>query len=155
MTEHKPRPGDVASPQAIVKALYETISGPKGSRNWYRLRSLYLPGARLIPTGKRLLGEGGLQVLTVDEWIREVTPYFEETDFYEKEVMSANHRFGNMMQVFSTYEAHESLDDAPIGRGINSFQLLQHEGRWWIVSVMWDNESKDQPLPEEFLPYLW
>ena len=155
MTEHKPRPGDVESPQAIVKAMYETISGPAGSRNWYRLRSLYLPGARLIPIGKRVMGEGGLKVLSVDEWIEEATPLLEETDFYEKEIMSHHDRFGNMMQVFSTYEASESADGPPMARGINSFHLLFHENRWWIVTVMWDNESKENPLPEEFLPYLW
>ncbi|MGD2128505.1 MAG: hypothetical protein PVJ33_00965 [Lysobacterales bacterium] len=151
----KPRPEDVASPDAIIKAMYETISGPAGKRNWYRERSLYLEGARLIPTGNRVHGKNGLQVLSVDEWIAEVEPFFLENDFWETEIMRQMHRFGNVVQAFSTYEARYKQDEPPVARGINSIQLLFREDRWWIVSVMWDNESKDNPIPGEYLPYLW
>jgi hypothetical protein len=152
----KPRPEDVSSPDTIIKAMYECISGPAGKRNWHRLLSLYLEGARLVPTGKRLHKEDGLlQVMSIDEWIEDVQEYFAENDFYEKEIMRHMDRFGDIIQAFSTYEARNDLESAPIARGINSFQLLKHEDRWWIVTVIWDNESKDNPIPEEFLPYMW
>ncbi len=152
----KPRPEDITSPDTIIKAMYECISGPAGKRNWHRLRSLYLEGARLVPTGKRLHKEDGLlQVMSIDEWIEDVQEYFAENDFYEKEIMRHMDRFGDIIQAFSTYEARNDLESAPIARGINSFQLLKHEDRWWIVTVIWDNESKDNPIPEEFLPYMW
>ena len=151
----KPRPEDVSSPDTIIKAMYECISGPAGKRNWHRLRSLYLDGARLIPTGKRLHKEGGLRVMSIDEWIEDVQDYFADNDFYETEIVRHMDRYGDIIQAFSTYEARNSLDGPPIARGINSIQLLHLDGRWWIVAVMWDNESKDNPIPEEFLPYLW
>jgi hypothetical protein len=152
---YKPRPEDVVSPDAIIKAMYEIISGPAGKRNWARLRSLYLPGARLIPIGKRIHKQGELQVLTIDEWIEDLKDFFAEKDFYEQEIVRHTDRFGNMIQAFSTYVAKNDPDGPVIARGINSVQLLHHENRWWIVTVMWDNESKDNPVPEEFLPYLW
>ena len=153
----KPRPEDVISPDAIIKAVYDTISGPAGKRNWQRLRSLYLDGARLIPIGKRVHQEGAgeLRVMSIDEWIEDVTGFFAENDFYESEIARHFHRFGNIVQAFSTYEARDDREGRPIARGINCIQLLQREDRWWIVTVMWDNESKDNPVPEEFLPYLW
>src|SRR5215469_14094644 len=44
------KPEDVRSVDAIVGALYDVISGPKGqARDWDRFRSLFLPDARLIP----------------------------------------------------------------------------------------------------------
>lgn len=153
--EVKPRATDVNSPDAIIKAMYETISGPAGTRNWQRERSLFLPGAHMVPIGQRIHGEGGLHVMTVDEWIEEVTPYFAENDFWEMEVMRHMDRFGNLVQAFSTYEARASEDGPPIARGINSIQLVFNDKRWWIVSVMWDNESRDNPIPGEFTPYLW
>lgn len=153
--EARPRPEDVATPDAIIKAMYDTISGPAGKRNWQRERSLFLPGARLIPIGKRVHGEGGLRVMTLEEWIEDVKPFFEENDFWETEIVRHSDRFGNMIQAFSTYEARNTKVGPPMARGINSIQLLWHEKRWWIVSVMWDNESKDNPIPGEFLPYLW
>lgn len=35
--------------------------------------------------------------------------------------------------------------------GINSIQLLKKNGRWWVVSVFWDNASEDNPIPAEYL----
>lgn len=151
----KPRPEDVASPDAIVKAMYETISGPAGKRNWYRLRSLYVDGARLIPTGRRIHDDGGFQVMGIDEWIADAASFFEENEFWESEILRHSDSFGNIIQAFSTYEARSEKDGPVIGRGINSLQLLKKDGRWWIVTVMWANESKDNPIPGEFLPHLW
>ncbi|MFY9572296.1 MAG: hypothetical protein WAV20_12930 [Blastocatellia bacterium] len=49
---------DVLSMDSIVAALYDVISGPSGKkRDWDRMRSLFIQGARLIPTGKRQGGE--------------------------------------------------------------------------------------------------
>jgi hypothetical protein len=151
----KPRPADVSSPDAIIKAMYETISGPAGPRNWYRERSLYVEGARLIPIGKRINKDGGLEIMSIEEWIEDAKAFLEENDFYETEIMRKMHCYGNIIQAFSTYESRNDPDSKPIARGINSIQLLKKDGRWWIVTVMWDNESKDNPIPEEFLPYLW
>jgi len=154
-TETRPRPEDVSSPDAIIKAMYATISGPAGKRNWYRERSLYIEGARLIPIGKRVHKDADFQMMSIDEWIDDAENYLAENDFYESEIMRQFFRFGNIVQAFSTYEARNNPEEAPIARGINSIQLLKKDGRWWIVTVMWDNESKDNPIPEEFLPYLW
>jgi hypothetical protein len=151
----KPRPEDVSSPNAIIKAMYETISGPAGPRNWYRERSLYLEGARLIPIGKRAHKDGGLEIMSIDEWIEDAKSFLEENGFYETEIMRKMHSYGNIVQAFSTYESRNNPDGNPIVRGVNSIQLLKKGGRWWIVTVMWDNESRDNPIPEEFLPYLW
>jgi hypothetical protein len=151
----KPRPEDVGSPDTIIRAMYECISGPAGERNWNRLRSLYLDGARLIPTGKRLEEEDSLQAMSIDDWIEDVKDYFAENDVYEMEIMNHMDRFGDIIQVFSTYEARDKPDGARTARGIKSFQLLKHQGRWWIVTVAWVVESDDNPIPEEFLPYLW
>ena len=44
-------PADVESIGAIIAACYDVISGPAGKkRDWERERSLFYPGARLIPT---------------------------------------------------------------------------------------------------------
>ena len=63
-------PADVASIDSIIASVYDVISGPAGKkRDWDRMRSLFIPGARLIPTGPRPEGAYGSRVLTVDEYI--------------------------------------------------------------------------------------
>ena len=118
--------------------MYECISGPAGKRNWHRLRSLYLEGARLIPTGKRACTrKASLQVMSIDEWIEDVQGYFEENDFYETEIVR------HMDQFRQHYPGIQHLRSSgttrtvqPMARGVNSIQLLEHEERWWIVTVI-------------------
>jgi hypothetical protein len=59
-------------------------------------------------------------------------------------------RFGNIAQVFSSYESRHSVNDPPFARGINSFQLVYDGTRWWIVSILWDEETPTNPIPPEF-----
>jgi hypothetical protein len=153
--KYKPHPEDIDSPSAIVRAMYESISGPAGERQWSRLRSLFADDAQMIPTGDALDSEESLRVLSVEEWIDEARPFFLENDFWESEIMNHSDRFGNIVQVFSTYEARDVEGGQPITRGINSIQMVYSEERWWVLSCMWDRETKDNPVPGEFLPYLW
>ncbi|MDP3378921.1 MAG: hypothetical protein Q8S53_11195, partial [Brevundimonas sp.] len=47
-------PADVATPEALITAVYDVISGDAGvARDWDRFRSLFHPTARLIPSGPR------------------------------------------------------------------------------------------------------
>jgi hypothetical protein len=36
-------------------------------------------------------------------------------------------------------------------RGINSFQLMFDGERWWVVSIMWEAEAPNRPIPEKYL----
>jgi hypothetical protein len=144
---------DVASMDSIVAALYDVISGPAGKkRDWDRFRSLFIPGARLIPTGKRQSGEIASRVTTVDGYATANSKFLEENGFFEKEVSRRTESFGNIAHVFSTYESRHKAEDAkPFARGINSIQLMNDGKRWWIVTVFWQGEGPDNPLPEKYL----
>jgi hypothetical protein len=146
-------PSDVASMDSTVAALYDVISGPAGKkRDWDRMRSLFIPGARLIPTGKRQSGEIGSRVLTVEDYINASSKALEEGGFFEKEIARRTELYGNIAHVFSTYESRRKSDDAkPFARGINSIQLMNDGKRWWIVTVFWQAEGPDNPLPEKYL----
>jgi hypothetical protein len=146
-------PADVSSIDAILKATYDTISGPIGKkRDWNRLRSLFLPGARMIPSGPRKDGGFGARVSDVEGYINASGDYLEKNGFFEMEIARHTDRFGNIVQVFSTYEArHKAEDPKPFMRGINSFQLFYDGKRWWIVSIYWQQESEQHPIPKEYL----
>jgi hypothetical protein len=145
------RPEDVTSIDAILQAAYDTISGPKGyQRDWNRLRSLFVPGARMIPTH---IGEDGVtvtRVLSVDDYIRLGDPKLKEIGFFEDELHRTVQRFGNIAQVFSTYESRHEKGGKPFQRGINSIQLLFDGHRWWIVTIYWQGERPDLPIPKQF-----
>lgn len=146
-------PADVSSIDAIIAAVYDVISGPAGKkRDWARMRSLFVPGARLIPTGPRRTGGYGSRVLTVDEYIEGSSPFFEKEGFYEREISRTTDQFGQIAHVFSTYDSKHAPEDAkPFARGINSIQLMNDGTRWWIVTIFWQGEDEKHPLPEKYL----
>jgi hypothetical protein len=147
------KPADVSSPDAILAATYDVISGPPGIRDWDRFRSLFVPGARLIAVQTGKDGNLGARVLTPEDYISRGGPYFEKNGFFERESARHADRYGNIMQIFSTYESrHDGKDAAPFARGINSFQLFFDGTRWWVVTIFWEEETPDTPLPKEFLP---
>ena len=84
---------DVSSVDAIIKAVYDVISGPAGKkRDWDRMRSLFIPGARLIATGPRRGGGYGARVMTVDDYIIANDPYLLKKDFLKlKSLVRRNH----------------------------------------------------------------
>ena len=148
------RPDDVKSVDAIVAALYDVISGPAGQkRDWDRMKSLFVPGARLIPSVPSADGGATARVLDVDGYIERSGATLERNGFFEREISRRTEAFGHIAQIFSTYESrHTAADDKPFARGINSIQLLKDGDRWWIVTVFWDAERPGQPIPQEYLP---
>jgi hypothetical protein len=149
------KPADVASPDAILAATYDVISGPAGQpRDWDRFRSLFVPGARLIPVVPRKTGGGfDTRIITPDEYAKFADTYFQKNGFAEREIAQKAERYGNIMQIFSTYESrHDAKDAQPFARGINSFQLFYDGTRWWVVTIYWLEETPENPLPKEFLP---
>ncbi len=146
-------PADVASVDSIIAAVYDVISGPAGKkRDWDRMRSLFIPGARLIPTSAKPNGGYGSRVLSVDEYAQRASGFFEKEGFYEREAARKTEQFGQIVHVFSTYESRHAPEDAkPFQRGINSIQLMNDGSRWWVVTIFWQGEDEKHPLPEKYL----
>ncbi len=147
-------PKDVGSLDAILKAVYDSISGDAGkARDWDRFRSLFHKDARLIPTGKNPTTKiAASSASTPDEYIKRAQPAFAKDGFHERELARQVDTFGNIAQVFSTYHAfRKSTDKEPFLRGINSFQLLNDGKRWWVVTIFWQAESVDNPIPRQYL----
>lgn len=147
-------PDDVSSPEAIIEAVYEVISGDAGvSRDWDRFRSLFHPTARLVPSGFNPDGDMVVRVWTPEEYITVAGPSLERGGFHEREIANRTERFGSMAHVFSTYDSRRTVaDPEPFARGINSFQLMHDGERWWILSIYWTGETEASPIPAEYLP---
>jgi len=137
-------PSDLATLDAILRAMYEVISGPAGTpRDWARFRSLYLPGARLMPVVSRPGETPRVRVLTPEDYIRRVEPIFATEDFWERETGRQVEAFGRVAHVLSHYESLRDPNGAPFEGGDNSVQLFYDDSRWWVVSVMWNTPRSE------------
>jgi hypothetical protein len=91
-------------------------------------------------------------MLTPEDYVQRVSDRFLKDGFFEREIARRTEAFGTIVHVFSTYESRRAKDEpTPMARGINSIQLTTHAGRWWIVTVMWDQERADNAIPAQYL----
>jgi hypothetical protein len=141
------KPGDVNSLDGILKAIYDVISGPAGDRDWNRFRSLFIPEARLTSATKKK--DGSVFLTDVEGYARGAGGYFKTHAFYESAIANRIEKFGNIAQVFSSYASRNAPDEKPFARGVNSIQLFNDGKRWWVISILWDEESLTNPLPPE------
>ena len=124
---------DRAGIEAAVLETYNAISGPAGPRDWEHLTSLFAPGARLM-----VMRKNGVGVMTPDEYIARVKPFFEKSGFFERPASNRIEHFRDIAHVFSVYESrHTPTDAEPFARGTNSFQLVRIDGKWRVQSILW------------------
>jgi hypothetical protein len=146
------RSTDVDSIEHIVGAVYDVISGPGGApRDWDRFRSLYYPGAHMIPSRRDDKGAVRAFVLTPDEYATRAKDFFAKEGFYEGAVANRIESWDHIAHVWSTYESRHAAQEKPFARGVNSFQLFFDGSRWWILTVYWEGEDATHPLPEKYL----
>jgi hypothetical protein len=150
---------DGASVDTIVAALYASVShGPDAEPDWERMRGLFLQVGMLIPPKRpnqdlfTVIDVDGFQNL-VRKAIATAKQKGDPTSFYESEAARRTDCFGNICQIFSTYESRRAPSDPkPFVRGINSIQLVHDEQGWWVASIIWDTERPDNPIPAQYLP---
>ena len=147
--------------RALIREVYDVISGPAGQdRDWDRMRANFAPHARLSAMVPRLHADSmragprpQMVIMSIEDWIRNSGPYLLREGFFETEVYSEIERYGNVAHVWSTYETRiGSPDSEPMDRGINSFQLVHHEGRWWVWNILWHSERAGAgTIPDRYL----
>ncbi|MFN2631906.1 MAG: hypothetical protein ABR610_00590 [Thermoanaerobaculia bacterium] len=152
-----PAPAEAASVDAIVRALYAGVShAPGEDPDWSHLRGIFLPAGRLIPPQRP---NGEFTFLTAEDFIARVSKGIatrkaegKEAGFSEREIWRKTDCYGNICQLFSTYESrYRAADPKPFARGINAIQLVKDGNRWWIVNVLWDQETREKPIPAGYL----
>jgi hypothetical protein len=141
---------DKAEIAALIRDCYAMVSGPAGPRDWSRQDELFHPDCRQMRTGVDANGAPWIETFSPDEYAANADALLSTMDFYEVALVNRIEVFGNMAQAWSSYEAKHHPDDTePERRGINAFQFYKGpEGRWQIISMIWDNERAGLTLPE-------
>ncbi len=141
---------DVQSVDAIIKALYEVISGEAETpRDWDRFRFLFAKDARLVPSVKNADSMLTYRILTPEEYITRFSS--RKMGFYEWELSRKTEEYGSICHVFTTYATKFTKDGDITNRGINSVQLLKDANRYYILHIFWSAENLGFPLPEKYL----
>ena len=138
---------DLAEIDKTVHAVYDVISGPPGQkRDFDRMRSLFAPGATM-----KAIGPKGLRGGTVEDYISRNSAILEKEGFTEKELGHRVELWGNLATVWSSYDGR-TANGSFHERGINSFQLVKVDGKWLVASILWQEETPENPRPANLNP---
>ena len=143
---------EVGTLDGIIKAYYDVVTVKKGEKVSYTRDSLlHVANAIVGITRKGRDGKMKLQMISLKKFHEESDASLEKDGFFEKELSRKVEKFGSIYQVWSTYETKNSADGPLLERGINSIQLFFDGTRFWILSWVAEDESKEQPIPEKYL----
>ena len=139
-----PTKADLAGIDAAIRGVYEVISGPPGQkRDFDRMRSLFAPGATM-----KAIGPKGLHGGSVEDYIARDKDILERDGFTERELGRRLQVWGGLATAWSSYDGR-TANGRFHERGINSFELVKIDGKWLIASILWQEETPDNPLPRD------
>jgi len=137
---------DLAGIDAAIRSVYEVISGPPGQkRDFDKMRSLFTPGATM-----KAIGPKGLHGGSVEDYIARDRDILEREGFTERELGRRLEVWGGLATAWSSYDGR-TANGSFHERGINSFQLVKIDGKWLVASILWQEETPDDPLPRDLL----
>lgn len=139
---------EFATIEALMTALYSSISGPPRGQDFELSRRLQHPDVRLVRTRLDEAGKPVALSFSGDEYEANAKALLAGMSFYEVETDRRVVRFGNVAQVFSAYEARtEPGGGELIKRGMNCAHLFNDGERWWLMHMIWDDEREGVEVP--------
>ncbi len=146
------RTEDVSTIEGIVKASYDAISGGVGApRDWGRDRTLFDPQSRSVAVEvDPKTGAIATKANSEQDFADEADAWMVKNGFTERELRLVIKRYGNVATVLSSYEGKTAAGKI-VSRGVNIFQLYFDGKRWWILSMVWDEERPNNPIPQDLL----
>lgn len=110
------------------------------------LRTLFLPTAHFSMVGQ----DNGVfmqETMDLDEFLGTLTDEYYSLGYHEESMGEIVEEYNGIAQVIQSFEGRDS--DNVTGKGVNSYQLIYSEGRWWIANMVWTmsaDDGKDIPI---------
>jgi hypothetical protein len=135
-------PADLAGIDQAIRGVYDVISGPPGQkRDFEKMRTLFAPNATL-----KAIGPKGIHGGSLEDYIRRNAEALEKDGFTERELGRRVEVWGGLATAWSAYDGR-TADGSFHERGINSIQLVKVDGQWRVASILWQEETPQNPLP--------
>ncbi len=137
--------------EGITNMMLELISGERGAaRDWTTFKNLFLPSAQLMATNITREGNYEVSAMSIDEFVTNIGPVYARDGFEEYSIGLTVNEFNGIANVFQSFYC-KNLVGTYEKRGINSYQLVYKDNRWWVANLLFTNETAQSPLPEKYL----
>lgn len=140
----------VHSPDKIVEEATRLICSAEGkTRNLEAYRNLFLPTARftVLNHGDDFPSES--ESVSLDEFMELLKDPYYDDNYLEYPTGRVINEYNGIANVFQSFRAQDR--DGLDARGVNSYQLIFFEGRWWITDVLWTGDDNGVPIPSQYL----
>jgi len=148
---HAAGAGEFATPQSVVDELYDLVTFDAGTTpDWDRVRSLFIDEAVIVLRTTRT----ETSVFSVEGFVADFIAFIEranveERGFAETIVRTKDMVFGDIAHILVLYEAQIPGSGRDPQQGVDSFQLIRKDGRWWIASIVNEIPMEGRPIPAE------
>ena len=134
----------------IVNELLRFISiKPGQQRNLEDFQKLFLPTARFYVHSQRDSVALPVESVNLQEFVELLDDPYYEKGFTELELGKKVDEYNGVAHVFQAFYGKDS--DGFEARGINSYQLVYFHNRWWIVNLLWTDDSNGEKIPQKYL----
>ena len=142
---------DLEAIDALTRDLYAAISFEEGEKpDLDGLKGLFLSPGNLINNNEENPMVWDLEAFV--ETYRQQLSGGAVHSFVEEEISAQTDLFGSVAHRFSTYQARfRAGQSEAVILGINSIQFIKTGGAWRVVSIIWNDQKEDLPIPEKYL----
>lgn len=139
------------SPEAVVRELYRLVCvAPGDSTDWEQVRNLYIPEAVIVLR----VSKDAMSTFSVQGWIDDFVAWDKKANVMERGFEEVIVRmqpmvFRDISHIFVLYDARITSSTKPPTRGVDSIDLIQKNGRWWIASIVNDLPTPEHPIPTQ------
>ena len=138
----------VSSIDGIVNEVLRVLSGTKDQeRPWDWFRHLFTEQAQVTMI-KHIENDNEIEIISIDSFLERMAPGLAAFDFLEYETGKVVDEYNGLAQVFQSYVVKQGPVEE---RGINSYQLVYSQNRWWISALAWSSNNNGQDIPEAYL----
>ena len=139
-------------PESLVRGIYAAVSfDPGPAPDWEFVKTFFLPQAVIVVRKTRT----SMAVMNVQEFVDWFADDVEKFKMKERGFEETVQKFklttlGDIAHAFVVYKARlKTPADTPGQVGLDSWELMKKDGRWWIAAVTNDIPTPQRPLPEE------
>ena len=142
--------GSVTSINGIMKEMLRLVSVEKGKqRNWEGFRNLFLPTAQFTVVNHGESISKPVETVGLEEFISLMHDPYYDSGYLESEISKVVNEYNGIANVFQTFHGRDS--EGVEENGINSYQLVYFNNRWWIANLVWTIENNGVKIPKKYL----
>ena len=132
--------------ESVVNGALKYLSSKDGTqRDWAIFKNFFLPHASFTVLFQND-SSSSFRNIPLEEFIRIIG----NQAFEEYEIAHTIDEYNGIAQVFQSYKV---ISDKKEEMGMNSYQLIYHNNRWWISNILWTNDSNGVKVPDKYLKH--